>query len=203
MPGLRGRASDGLHLYPLVQDTQGTQEIAGDNFLYEFKAPASPARAAPLCGFAARGAAPTRSAYLTDECQRRPRRQRPGPARRSPPDTPSTPTVLRPPAPHQGRLRRRSAMEHAPPLTRHHRPDDRQLRGLALRLDAPAQLRHSLPARTGLPAPGEEAATSRTRRRRRKRDRGSRPWPGMRRPGDSAPTASDDRRRDRADPRWR
>lgn len=40
-----------------------------DDFLYNFKAPASPARAAPLCGFAARGAAPTRSAYLTDECQ--------------------------------------------------------------------------------------------------------------------------------------
>jgi hypothetical protein len=90
---------------------------------------------------------PRRSAPSAPAAQPRPNRvldrrmskgwQRPGPARRSPPDTPSTPTVPRPPAPHQGRLRRRSAMEHAPPLTRHRRPDDRQLRGHALRLDSP------------------------------------------------------------------
>ena len=80
--------------------------------LHDFKAPASPARAAPLCGFASRGAAPTRSAYLTDECQDDDADQ----------DQFEVATghalpiaFLRPSAFHQRRLRRRSAMEHAPP----------------------------------------------------------------------------------------
>jgi len=94
---------------------------------------------------------------------------RPAPAR-SPPQTrhhqarPLRATVTRPLPPRQRRLRRCSAMAHAPPLTRRHRPGDRQLRGHALEVASPpcgASFNPCRTTRTDRPAPSSSKRPSR------------------------------------------